>query len=753
MKKIRNIMAIFTFAICLMFVGMSENYAASLAELEANSTKLTYGTAVTGEIPSENAEEEVDMYKFTVSYTGCFQLSLSLTENSDVSNIGAGWNVKIYSANDLVNCIREYSDVKGNLTTAKMALAKGDYYVFVADQDGSWNPTNGCEYAIKADYTIDSHWEKESNNNSVTATAVNVNEQYKGVLTVLEDEDWYKFTTTKAGKFSITVSVGAETDITCINDGWELTVYDSNFTELKTYSYITSKFTTTELPFEKGTFYLKVDMQDTWDPSTDCVYGLKVNYSAPARWESEYNDKNSQADVIKVNEVWNGSSYKKDDEDWYKFTTDKDGKISVTFSIDSKTDIEKINDGWSYTIYDSKFTELKTYSYITNNFTSVELPFAKGTYYVKVAVQDSWDPCLDCVYGIKVNFKTPVRWESEYNDKSTQADVIKVNEVWNGSSYKSDDVDWYKFQTTKSGYFKVTFSIPSYVDNEAIKDGWYMTIYDKNYNEIKKVTYIKSNTTTVILPYGKSTFYVEVGVQDSWDPCLDCDYQIKVTNTASTSYESENNDVKSKSDTITLGKTYNGITNNDNDVDWYKFKVTKTGVVRLELKKHSSSSKEDIQNGWYYIVYNSSNKEVARINDIKSKGVATMDLKKGTYYVKVGVCDTWQPPTECRYTISTKFAPAPSSTKITSISSKAKKVTIKWKKSSSATGYYVYRSESKSRGYKKIATVKGAKKVSYTDKKSLKKGKTYYYKIVAYKTTSKINATAKAGNVKSVKVK
>ena len=44
-------------------------------------------------------------------------------------------------------------------------------------------------------------------------------------------------------------------------------------------------------------------------------------------------------------------------------------------------------------------------------------------------------------------------------------------------------------------------------------------------------------------------------------------------------------------------------------------------------------------------------------------------------------------------------------------------------------------------------------KVSYTDKKGLKKGKKYYYKIVAYKTVNKVTATAKASNIKNVKIK
>ena len=59
-------------------------------------------------------------------------------------------------------------------------------------------------------------------------------------------------------------------------------------------------------------------------------------------------------------------------------------------------------------------------------------------------------------------------------------------------------------------------------------------------------------------------------------------------------------------------------------------------------------------------------------------------------------------------------------------------ITLKWKKVTGADGYLVYR-KTGSGSYSKIATVKGNSKVTYTDKKA-KKGKTYTYKIKAYKS-------------------
>ena len=76
-----------------------------------------------------------------------------------------------------------------------------------------------------------------------------------------------------------------------------------------------------------------------------------------------------------------------------------------------------------------------------------------------------------------------------------------------------------------------------------------------------------------------------------------------------------------------------------------------------------------------------------------------------------------------------------------------KGVTLKWKKVAGAEGYQVWR-KTGSGSYSKIATVKGSTKVTYTDKKA-KKGKTYTYKIKAYKSKT----TSAYSNAKKIKDK
>ena len=90
-------------------------------------------------------------------------------------------------------------------------------------------------------------------------------------------------------------------------------------------------------------------------------------------------------------------------------------------------------------------------------------------------------------------------------------------------------------------------------------------------------------------------------------------------------------------------------------------------------------------------------------------------------------------------------------TKLT-VSSKKKKAFLKWKKNSKATGYEIYRATKKNGKYKKIRTIKKASAATFTDSK-VKKGKTYYYKVRAYKTAKGNKANGKFSAVRKVKIK
>lgn len=107
-----------------------------------------------------------------------------------------------------------------------------------------------------------------------------------------------------------------------------------------------------------------------------------------------------------------------------------------------------------------------------------------------------------------------------------------------------------------------------------------------------------------------------------------------------------------------------------------------------------------------------------------------------------------------KYSPAVQYTVAPSRPgKVSARSAKKNQATVSWKKPGGATGYQIYRSTKKSGSYKRVAALTGGSKKKWTDK-NLKSGRTYYYKIRAYrKGADKKNAYGKFSSVVRVKVK
>ena len=116
-------------------------------------------------------------------------------------------------------------------------------------------------------------------------------------------------------------------------------------------------------------------------------------------------------------------------------------------------------------------------------------------------------------------------------------------------------------------------------------------------------------------------------------------------------------------------------------------------------------------------------------------------------YRKVDGVTTWG-SSSAAYKDSTK----PGQTKSLKASSKSSAVTLKWNKVTRASGYQVYRYNSKTKKYEKLATVKGNATFSYKNTK-LKKGTTVKYKVRAYKTYNGTNYYGAFSDIVSIKVK
>ena len=84
-----------------------------------------------------------------------------------------------------------------------------------------------------------------------------------------------------------------------------------------------------------------------------------------------------------------------------------------------------------------------------------------------------------------------------------------------------------------------------------------------------------------------------------------------------------------------------------------------------------------------------------------------------------------------------------------SLKTKNNTVSVSWKKTNGASGYYIYRATSKNGKYSKIKTITSGKTLKYTDKK-VKLGKIYYYKVIPFRKISGKSVKSASSEIKSI---
>lgn len=337
--------------------------------------------------------------------------------------------------------------------------------------------------------------------------------------------------------------------------------------------------------------------------------------------------------------------------------------------------------------------------------------------------------------------------ESEPNGSPATANTLPLNTWVRGAADDYYDEDWYQF-TIPAGNGYSQIEIKPSLDNSYDYSSWYVKLYDNNRHQLRSWDAHSWKDIKMGLTTGK--YYVKISKNNGTE--LDGTYNLKLYYTASNEWEKERYYPYKAPDNANisyLNKTYTGILYCSNDVDYYRFKLNGTNKVSLKFTIDNSVSNPGT---WKieFIEYKSGKKLAYYY--LSTNETITIPKCAGDMLVKIS--SNWNAEGDIYHiqaSVKTNTIAKPSATTITSVKAGKRQATVYWKKAKNATGYYVYRSTNSRSGFKKIATVTG--KTSYTDKKSLKSKKTYYYKVVSIRKSGSKVLTAKSSAYKAVKVK
>lgn len=204
-----------------------------------------------------------------------------------------------------------------------------------------------------------------------------------------------------------------------------------------------------------------------------------------------------------------------------------------------------------------------------------------------------------------------------------------------------------------------------------------------------------------------------------------------------------------------LTEAYQGLVLKENPVEKpIKLAAPEIQSVKSVAKKKIAGVKitvKKVEGADSYTVYRKYGSKVKTIGKVNKKGVvydnAPLSKKKVKYYAVAESSNQKYLKSDAGASKSFKAAAAVKRVGVRQVGNK-NQVLITWKKTAGAKGYVIYRSTKKNSGFTRVKVVKNGKTVSFVDKK-VKKGKTYYYRVIA--KGAKAYSGAKAS--KAIKVK
>ena len=494
------------------------------------------------------------------------------------------------------------------------------------------------------------------------ALEVALNETHTASLSsVTRQGEYYKFTLSKAGLVTLSVSNDKASDA-------NLTAYFDYESKNNSLVTLVSKAVkagetgnTNQIGLEAGTYYIYMEKASL---TSSVSYQFTIGYTQTDNCEKEPNDSFGAATTVPLNTTINGSGYKKNDEDFYKFTLEKAGVVSIDFShgVISGSETKNIYTGTFY-FTDNYLDILKdglSYSFTSQgaqqSLTSAQIGLKAGTYYFKVKTEAE----VSDNYNFQIHFAETANWETEKNDSYSAANAVTIGNTYSGSIYSASDVDYYEVVTTEDGALSLDFNHEN-VSGRENTPVWKVLFY--SYSETTKTTteifsqIISGGTTATVtpqvgVPAGK--YYVAVAAAGTvYDTTT---YQIKVNHAAGACWEKESNDTFSTANEAELEKTYSGSIHKSTDKDYYKVTLSADGALKVNFS-HPSVAGRESNYVWKVSLYRDSDRSNAvYTQSIYGGDVDTalpqMGLKAGVYYVCVesaAISDT------STYQISTSF--------------------------------------------------------------------------------------------------
>lgn len=459
-----------------------------------------------------------------------------------------------------------------------------------------------------------------------SAKTLSLNGSASQKLTSRSDEDWYKFTITETGCFSLVIGPSASSNTKDIKSGWHCEVMDANRNVLQKELYVETTESFYKLSLVPGTYYIRV-----YSPYTvsNAYYTVKPTFVYNDKWISDQYGTDTERS-IDLNTTYYGNMLNYKDVDIFKFTIPRNGCFTMSLGPTDYSRTDTIKSGWHYKIKDADGNTFWHCDYVKTNHSTRTLSMVPGTYY---AVISSPSTASLADYNIRINFTEDDSWIADTYNGDTYKNV-QFDQVYRGRTLNRNDNDYFTVTVPSDGYVSFTLNPDASSNSEDIRSGWHYEILDSARNRLEEKLYVKTSWTTEKRRVTPGTYYFRV-----YSPytCSDSIYNFSAHFTPEVKpvpAEPQITEPK-KQETVTpqvVVKKANTLS----------VKGKTVVVKKSQLKKKSVSVKRAraiaVKKAVGKVSYKklSGNKKI-KINRKSGKMKVGKGLKKGTYKVKVKV--------------------------------------------------------------------------------------------------------------------
>ena len=319
MKKVLSVTLALLLAFSCLFIT-----ASAAGDSFSNATTISFNKTYSDSVTTTAAN---DYYKFTISTSG------TVTVNFEAEYAYA--KLYLYDSNrtEVWNNTYITANSSGEISySKKLMLTSGTYYLNVSRYSSSYTGAYKLYLSFSSSSESFTETGSGSNNSFNTANSISLNTQYKGMVGINDESDYYKFTLSSAN--SVTVDFKAELSYA------KLYIYNSSKSEVWKNTYVTANSSgeisySQKVDLSAGTYYFRV-----------CRYGSEYNSSIEyfGNYSFKITSSSSSSSSTSLNLSVSNSSVSIKEGASYKVTCSYSGtysgSLTISYSI-ANTDIAK----------------------------------------------------------------------------------------------------------------------------------------------------------------------------------------------------------------------------------------------------------------------------------------------------------------------------------------------------------------------------------------------------------------------------